>query len=84
MRKRAVPHVFRDHAQTSGGHSAGERQVIPESGHYRFNEVPELWRKHARQPWRVVFPDLDWWPECVRDKMGHGKSPQQIQKEEAD
>ena len=23
-------------------------------------EAPELWRKHARQPWRLLFPDLDW------------------------
>jgi len=24
------------------------------------SEVPELWRKHARQPWKVIFPDLEW------------------------
>jgi hypothetical protein len=26
------------------------------------SEVPEAWRKHAREPWRIVFPDLDWRP----------------------
>jgi hypothetical protein len=23
-------------------------------------EVPEEWQKHAHEPWRVIFPDLDW------------------------
>lgn len=26
----------------------------------KIGEVPEEWRKHARAPWRVLFPDLDW------------------------
>lgn len=25
-------------------------------------EVPEEWRKHAREPWRILFPDLEWKP----------------------
>lgn len=24
------------------------------------SEVPEEWRRHAREPWRILFPDLDW------------------------
>ena len=24
------------------------------------SEVPELWRKYAREPWKVIFPDLEW------------------------
>lgn len=24
------------------------------------SEVPEDWRKHAREPWRLLFPDLEW------------------------
>ncbi len=60
MRRRSNPVVIPDPASRSGGHSAGERQVIPETRAYAYNEVPELWRKHARQPWKVIFPDLDW------------------------
>lgn len=26
------------------------------------SEVPEEWRKHAREPWRILFPDLEWSP----------------------
>ena len=27
---------------------------------HRYNQVRKLWREHARQPWKVIFPDLDW------------------------
>jgi hypothetical protein len=27
---------------------------------YRFNETPEEWRKHAQEPWRILFTDLEW------------------------
>jgi hypothetical protein len=60
MRRRCDPIVIPGPAQPSGGHSAGERQVIPPSRGLVISEVPELWRKHARQPWKVIFPDLDW------------------------
>ena len=26
------------------------------------SEVPEEWRKYAREPWRIIFPDIDWKP----------------------
>ena len=29
---------------------------------YRYNEVPADWRRLAREPWRVLFPDLEWSP----------------------
>ena len=41
---------------------------------YKSNEVPEEWRKHALEPWRILFPDLKWtllerylsdWPEAL-------------------
>jgi hypothetical protein len=25
-------------------------------------EVPEEWKKHALEPWRILFPDLEWSP----------------------
>jgi hypothetical protein len=33
----------------------GERRLV-------ISEVPEEWRKHAREPWRILFPDLEWTP----------------------
>jgi hypothetical protein len=33
---------------------------------YQFNETPEDWRQHAREPWRILFPDLEWSPK-IRD-----------------
>ena len=29
---------------------------------YQNSKVPEEWRKHAREPWRILFPDLEWSP----------------------
>lgn len=26
------------------------------------SEVPEEWRKYAQEPWRILFPDLEWTP----------------------
>jgi hypothetical protein len=60
MRRRRDPIVIPDPARRSGGHSAGERPAIPEQRYLVISEVPEVWCKHARQPWRVIFPDLDW------------------------
>lgn len=34
----------------------------PEEFPLVISEVPEEWRRHAREPWRIVFPDLDWKP----------------------
>jgi hypothetical protein len=26
------------------------------------SDMPEEWRDHAWQPWRILFPDLEWAP----------------------
>jgi hypothetical protein len=41
--------------------------LLPQYRKRGISEVPELWRKHARQPWRVLFPDLDWTPPSLED-----------------
>lgn len=62
MRRRHDPVVIPDPAARSGGHSAGNSQILRTTKVQTDFEAPELWRKHARQPWRVIFPDLDWEP----------------------
>jgi hypothetical protein len=27
---------------------------------YQNSKVPAEWRKHALEPWRILFPDLEW------------------------
>lgn len=58
MRRRCDPVVIPDPSRCSGGHSTSQRPDTVR--HYAYNEVPELWRKHACQPWKVIFPDLEW------------------------
>jgi hypothetical protein len=60
MRRRCDQVVIPDPAHRSGWHSTGERQVIRPHKPFRNEPVPELWRKHAREPWKVIFPDLEW------------------------
>ena len=36
----------------------GESQVL-------ISEVPAAWRQHADQPWRVLFPNLEWAPPAL-------------------
>jgi hypothetical protein len=31
------------------------------------SEVPEEWRKYAPEPWRILFPDLEWAPPGRKD-----------------
>ena len=59
MRRRCNPHVIPDTSRRYEGHSTSERQVVPLL-RVRDSEVPKSWREHARQPWKVVFPDLEW------------------------
>lgn len=67
-RKNRITHFIRtDYGAHSGGHCAGDTQTAPPSRDYQPNEVPELWRKHANEPWRVIFPDLEWSPEKPKD-----------------
>jgi hypothetical protein len=35
---------------------------MPRIHKHQLSEVPQEWRDHADQPWRVLFPDLDWEP----------------------
>jgi hypothetical protein len=46
-----------------GGHStSADVAGYFQAPQYQFNETPEEWRKHALEPWRILFPDLDWTP----------------------
>lgn len=49
-----------DPGREAAWHSCGTHQVIPASRALVISEVSELWRKHAREPWKVIFPDLEW------------------------
>jgi hypothetical protein len=51
-------------------HLAPLSHLLPHYKKHVVAEVPELWRKHARQPWRVLFPDLDWTPPNLPDDLG--------------
>jgi hypothetical protein len=43
--------------------SSGDGKTAASSlGEIRIHEVPEEWRRYAREPWRIIFPDLDWKP----------------------
>ena len=33
--------------------------------HLVIRETPEEWRRHAREPWRILFPDLEWTPPAL-------------------
>lgn len=62
MRRRIDTAVFRDgNSRPKQGHSTSP-VAAPSVPDMIISEVPELWRKHASQPWRVMFPDLDWKP----------------------
>lgn len=41
---------------TSGPAEYANETVLVISG------VPAEWEKYAREPWRILFPDLDWAP----------------------
>jgi hypothetical protein len=45
-----------------GGHSTSDVAGYFQTPQYKFNETPEEWRKYALEPWRILFPDLDWTP----------------------
>lgn len=62
MHRRCDQVVIPDPSFRIAPHSAGERQVIPSFQGLVISEVPHLWRKYAREPWRILFPDLEWTP----------------------
>jgi hypothetical protein len=47
-------------AHTGTGGDA--KSTTPPPANPQVSEVPKQWRKHAREPWRIIFPDLDWKP----------------------
>ena len=42
------------HSTSPAAYVVGPQLVI--------SEVPEEWCQHAREPWRILFPDLEWAP----------------------
>ena len=42
--------------------SGDAKSTTPPPANPKVSEVPEEWRKHAREPWRILFPDMDWQP----------------------
>ena len=49
------------HSTSPAAYVAGPHLVI--------SEVPEEWRKHALEPWRLLFPDLEWAPTGRDDQL---------------
>jgi hypothetical protein len=43
-------------------HSTPSSRWKPPETKPRNHEVPQAWRKYAREPWRIIFPDLEWKP----------------------
>jgi hypothetical protein len=65
MRKRGrhIDYGSEQRGATTIGHSTS----VPSAGYkpeptYKHSEVPKEWRKYAREPWRILFPDLEWTP----------------------
>jgi hypothetical protein len=40
--------------------SRGDAAMYTEERPLVISEVPAAWRKYANEPWRILFPDLDW------------------------
>jgi hypothetical protein len=53
-RQRVMPHS-----------SQGKEMAYPEERPVIVSEVPEGWQRYAREPWRIIVPDLDWKPPEV-------------------
>lgn len=61
MRRRSrTPYVSFDGPRISPPHSAGESQRPIEEKAFVPQDVPEEWKKYAQEPWRILFPDLEW------------------------
>lgn len=43
----------------------GSSATYPEGRPFVISQVPEEWRRYALEPWRIMFPDLDWKPPEV-------------------
>jgi len=67
MRRRCDPIVMPTGFH-SGSHSTSELRVADLRHGLVISDVPPLWKQHARRPWRVIFPDLDWPPIGASDE----------------
>jgi len=47
-------------AHSGGGGDGQTASYVP--GALRVQEVPEEWRRYAREPWRILLSDVDWKP----------------------
>lgn len=71
MRKRGrhIDYGSEQRGASNVGHSTSAPPVGYEPGAtYKYGEVPEEWRKHAREPWRILFPALEWSPPKHQDE----------------
>lgn len=69
MRKRGQSSPFSSGYGTTP-HSIGSD---PPANHHdprvlKISPVPKEWTEQAAQPWRILFPDLEWTPPIRRDK----------------
>lgn len=62
MRRRGRSYDYGPRSFTTPHSTSGSSAGYPEVRPFRYSEVPEAWRKHALEPWRILFPDLDWKP----------------------
>jgi hypothetical protein len=61
MRRRGRSILLGAHAAYRPGRADGAA-AYPSESVLVISDVPEEWRKHAQEPWRILFPDLDWTP----------------------
>jgi hypothetical protein len=69
MRRRGRSTFYGGHQPSGGaGHSTSPAPAKDVGESKPINsEVPEEWRKFAREPWRILFPDLEWVPPEISD-----------------
>jgi hypothetical protein len=65
VRRRGRYVQYGAHYGPAEGHSTPSANWKPPETKPGDHEVPEAWRKYAREPWRILFPDLDWKPPEV-------------------
>jgi hypothetical protein len=61
MRRRGRT-ILMGYRTPSQPHSTSGPAEYPNERALVISEVPEEWRKYARDPWRNLFPDLEWTP----------------------
>jgi hypothetical protein len=63
-RKGTSPSYYNRGYGTFAPHSTpgSQQQEVHDPRVSKFSLVPKEWTEHATQPWRILFPDLDWTP----------------------